>query len=145
MNFETLQPRNTAVLASASGKPTTHGPRARLSFSLLAVALAVGCGAAPGSFEGEGEGGEDVATQTSELQRVDEIGELPLDEIAPDDGGPTEQQLYNKWGLNLCNNDCVARYSDDALEACAEYCNCAFNSDQDWVRCWVAFADKIRQ
>jgi len=144
MNFEILHARNTAVHASATAKPISHGLRACLSFALLSVALAVGCGAAPESVDGEGEGGEDVAMQTAELQRVDEVGELP-DEIALDDGQPTEERLDDSWGLYLCNKDCVSRYSGDALDACAEYCACAFDSDEDWVRCWVAFADKIRQ
>ena len=145
MNFGIPSARKTAVLESAASKPTARGLRACLSVSLVGVALAVGCGAAPESFETEGEGGEVVGTQTDELQRVDEIGELPPDEMAPDDGEPTEQRLDDKWGLYLCNKDCVERYSGDAVDACAEYCNCAFNSDQEWIRCWAAFADKIRQ
>ena len=138
MNFETPHARKSAVLATATSKPTARGLRACLSSSLLAVTLAVGCGAAPEAVEGEAEGGENVALQTAELQRVDEIGVLLPDESALDDGQPTEERLDDSWGLYLCNKDCVSRYSGDALDACAEYCACAFDSDEDWVRCWVA-------
>ena len=146
MSTESTPIRKRTVLASATQKPPLQSVRIGLWFALLPAALFGGCGAAPESFEDEG--GEDVATATDELQRVDDLSNLTEDEVAMKPADPMLERVdQENWAdYTVCTRNCADKFpiGSGENEACNGFCQCVYdNNGKGLVACTMEFTDKL--
>lgn len=146
MSTEASSTRNPSVLASATRKPTARSVRTPLWFAFLSAALFGACGAAPESFEDEG--GEDVASATDELRRVDDLSNLGEEEIAMEPAEPMVERMDSKHALayTACTDNCseLFEYGSERHAACVGFCQCVYdNNGKDLIKCTMEFTDTL--